>query len=232
MQQRSAKFLALTLILVTLAFASAANQGILHGIVVDEDGAAVTGLTAVVTQMSGTHPFGESQQLTESGEFVVSPTVGAYLIELLDGEENVVGYRSGINVFPNITTFQLMEVNLPGTCQPNLGYGHGGGMTLSVCGDDLSTANSEAKLTIYNATPNALVFVPVGLSETPTPFKGGTLVPLPWLTLVKLNTSNTGTVELTLPGGENTPLDLVLQVVDPNGPSFRFSNAIEVTLGV
>lgn len=213
------------------ASASSALSGILHGIVTDSAGQPVTGLTALVTQISGTHPFTESQELTSSGEFVVNPAVGAYLIELFQGAE-VVGYRTGINIFPSITTFQLMTVDLPTVCQPNLGYGEAGGMTLSLCGDDLTTAGSFATLEVYNATGNSVVYMAAGLVEAPTPFKGGTLVPVPWLVLAKLPTSSLGTVELAVPGSAGAPVSLVLQVIDPNGPSFRFSNAVLATLGV
>jgi len=183
------------LLAVTTGSTVVAGHGILHGFVVDSSGQPVTELTAVVTHLEGQFPFSESQELTASGEFVVGPTVGSYLVELQDESGTIVAYRTGINIFNNITTFLMFDVDLPSECQTNIGHGHSGGMTLSLCGDDLTTAGGSADLSIYNATPNAFVYMPVGLTAAPVPFEGGTLVPFPWLTLLPLPTSNTGTVE-------------------------------------
>ena len=226
------KFVSLGLLLLaTTGFASSAGTGILHGFVVDENGAPVTNLTAVVTHLEGQWPFSGSQALTAGGEFVLGPTVGSYLIELQDESGEVVDYRTGVNIFNNITTFLFFDVEEPTLCQPNLGFGTSGGMTLTMCGDDLTTADSSATVSVYNATPSSVVFAPVGIVNAPTPLMGGTIVPFPWLTLVALTADTGGQIELVVPGSAGAPVTLFVQVIDTNGPTFRFSNTISVDIG-
>ncbi len=225
------KLSCLALLCTSLGFAPAAGTGILHGFVVDGAGQPVTDLTAVVTHLEGQFPFSGSQDLTATGEFVLDPTVGSYLVELQDETGEVVDYRTGVNIFNDITTFLFFTVDDPELCQTNLGFGSAGGMTLTLCGDDLTSADSLATLSVYNATPSGTVFMPIGLTNAPTPFKGGTLVPVPWLVLAPLTADTGGVSELAVAGAVGTPISLYLQVVDANGPSFRFSNAIEAVIG-
>ncbi len=222
----------LLLLLSTPAFANAAGSGILHGFVTDSNGAPVTNLTAVVTHLEGAFPFSGSQALTASGEFVLQPPIGAYLIELENGAGDVVDYRTGINIFDDITTFLLFTVDQPTVCQTNLGAGSAGGMTLTVCGDALTTPGSSATLNVYNATPGQVVFAPIGVTNAPTPFKGGTLVPLPWTILLPLSADTFGRISLPVPGSAGAPTPVYMQVIDANGDSFRFSNAVELVIGV
>jgi hypothetical protein len=77
-----------------------------------------------------------------------------------------------------------------------------------------------------------LVFVAAGLTEAPTAFKGGTLVPVPILLLLPLATGPTGTAHATVPGGGG-PLSIDLQAVfaDATLPGgFGLSNAVRVDL--
>ncbi len=222
----------LALLLTTPGSSFAAGNGILHGVVTNGAGQPVTGLTAVVTHLSGQFPFSESQELTAGGEFVVNPTVGSYLVELRDGDENVVAYRHGMNIFNNITTFVFFTTEGTGSCQQNLGFASPSGLSLSLCGDDLTTAGSSATLDVFNAITSSTVYLAIGLDNDPTPFKGGTLVPFPWLTLLPLGSDIFGRVSLTAPGGTTTPVTLYMQVIDPNTPAFRFSNGIEVQIGL
>ncbi len=220
------------IVMSTTGFAPSAGSGILHGFVKDSTGAPVTDLTAVVTHLGGQFPFSGSQGLSSGGEFVLQPTVGNYLIELVNDAGEVVDYRTGINIFNNITTFQFFELDQPTLCQTNLGFGQAGGMTLTVCGDDLTLAGSLATLSVYNATPSSLVFAPVGLVNSPIPLMGGTLVPFPWLNLFPLSSDTGGRVELSIPGAAGVQVKAYIQVVDTNGASFRFSNAVEVDIGL
>lgn len=233
MTKLTCRFLAQGLLLfASTGLSSSAGSGILHGIVVDGSGAPVTNLTAVVKHLEGQFPFSGSQALTGSGEFVLNPTVGSFLVELVDESGEVVDYRTGINIFNNITTFLLFTVDQPTLCQTNLGFGTSGGMTLTACGDDLTTAGSSATLNVYNATGSSVVFAPVGLINAPTPLEGGVLVPFPWVTIVPLGTDIFGRVQLSIPGSASPPVSVFIQVVDTNGPSYRFSNAIEVDIGL
>lgn len=117
------------------------------------------------------------------------------------------------------------------TCQTDLGYGGPGTMTLSVCGGDLTQAGAEATLTLTGATPSSTVFLPVGLMAAPTPFRGGTLVPVPWARLVPLATNAAGDLSLTVPGSGGPPVPVYIQVIDPVGGNYDFSNALELLLG-
>ncbi len=226
------RFLVLLLLGTTAGFVPLAGSGILHGFVTDSSGQPVTTLTAVVTQLSGPASFSATQAVSATGEFVIDPPIGDYLVELQDTAGQVVDYRTGVNIFNDITTFLFFKVDLPTHCQQNLGFGAPGGMTLTLCGDDLTSANSSASLAIHNVTPNSVVFLPIGLTADPTPFGGGTLVPLPLLTVVTLSTDNDFTLELPVSGGGATPVTFFMQVLDPTGPGFRFSNAIEAVIGI
>jgi len=117
------------------------------------------------------------------------------------------------------------------TCQADLGYASPGGPTLSICGGDLTAAGGAAMLTLSGATPSAPVFLPVGLAASPTPFKGGTLVPVPWLAMYGLSTGVDGTVHVPITGGSGPAVTLVLQAIDASA-AFRTSNAISLVLGI
>ena len=231
MKRTLSGLLLLLLLSTATGFVILAGGGILHGFVSDGAGQPVTGLTAVVTHQEGSFPFSGSQALTLGGEFVLDPPVGSYLVELEDGAGQVVDYRQGVNIFDDITTFQFFEVDLPTHCQENLGHGTTGGMTLTLCGDDLTTAGSSADLTVYNGTPSSVVFMPISLGNNPTSFGGGTLVPLPLLTVVPVTTNTFGTATLPVPGGAGASVTLYLQVLDDHGTGYRFSNAVEAVLG-
>ena len=58
------------------------------------------------------------------------------------------------------------------------------------------TTGSAGTLTLTGAKPSAAAFLFTSLAATPTPFKGGTLVPLPVLLGLPLGTSPGGQVAL------------------------------------
>jgi hypothetical protein len=57
-------------------------------------------------------------------------------------------------------------------------------------------AGSSGALTLTDAAPSALALMFVSVASTPTPFKGGTLVPLPPLLTLALPTDSLGSVLL------------------------------------
>ncbi len=69
------------------------------------------------------------------------------------------------------------------------------------------TSGSAGSLDLTNAAPSAIASLFVGLTDSPVPFKGGTLHPVPILTSITLTTSGSGTISLPfiwpagIPGG-------------------------------
>jgi hypothetical protein len=116
-------------------------------------------------------------------------------------------------------------------CEPDLGFQGPGLSYLYVCGD-LSTGG-----TFYVQLLNTTSFTPVllvaGLNNSPTPFKGGLLVPVPVGFAQFLVSDAAGEFLIgNLPGG-NGPVTLYVQCASvdggqPNGVSL--SNAVQVNL--
>jgi len=113
-------------------------------------------------------------------------------------------------------------------CQPDLGFSGPGTAALSLCGDMLASGGT-ADLALTGAPPNAPLWYVVGLANNPTPFKGGQLVPVPWLALIAAAADPNGDHQIaTIPGGSG-PFTLYIQAVisDPSQPqNFALSNAL------
>jgi hypothetical protein len=124
-----------------------------------------------------------------------------------------------------------ITLELAGVCQPDLGFAGPGPVHLQVCGEPLATGG-EALLSLAGAPPFAPVFLVAGLSLTPTPFKGGTLVPVPFLVAVPLAADAFGALAVPVPGGGG-PLTVYVQAVVPDASQphgFALSNAVQVEL--
>lgn len=118
------------------------------------------------------------------------------------------------------------------TCQTDLGFGGPGAATLSLCGDELSSGGL-ANLSLTGAAANAPVALFVGLAQNPTPFKGGTLVPVPILLTLSFSTNGDGELTLPVPGGSG-PFTAVLQAAISDGSQIKgvaLSNAVEAVFG-
>lgn len=116
-------------------------------------------------------------------------------------------------------------------CQEDLGFGGPGAVQLAVCGETLQSGGS-ATLALSGAPPFAPMLLFAGLSLGPTPFKGGTLVPVPILLGIPLSASASGGLTLNVPGGGGFA-SIVLQaaVVDPAQPAgVALSNAVRLEL--
>jgi len=116
----------------------------------------------------------------------------------------------------------------------NLEHGLAGanGASLLWADGPLSPGSSNT-LTLENGSPSALSLLFVGLTESATPFKGGTLVPVPIALQVPLFTQPGGDLSLgfTLPPGL-TGVDLYLQLAmtDAGAPlGVALSNAVRAT---
>jgi subtilase family serine protease len=105
----------------------------------------------------------------------------------------------------------------------NLGSGLAGtsGVPSLVGSGTLATGSSNS-LALAAAKPSSFAVLFVSFSSTPTPFKGGTLLPVPWLTTVSLATSPAGAITLpfTWPAGPPSGFAVYFQyaVQDAAGP--------------
>ncbi|RKY16900.1 MAG: hypothetical protein DRQ55_17010 [Planctomycetota bacterium] len=115
--------------------------------------------------------------------------------------------------------------------QVDLGFGGPGNVNLSVIGDDLTEDDSVARYQVTGAGASATVFNVLGLSSTPTPFKGGTLVPIPVLQILPTLADGNGTIAFNVRGGSASPVSVFAQSVWDNGSNFEFSNAVEIVIG-
>lgn len=123
---------------------------------------------------------------------------------------------------------QVFRLVCEDSCQSDLGFGGPGDLSLSICGPALATGASN-DVTVSNAAPFGQVFLALGLTNTPTPFKGGTLVTVPLATTLAFTADGSGTVAFPIAGG-NGPLSIFVQAVAPDGSQlngFEISNAVE-----
>jgi hypothetical protein len=133
---------------------------------------------------------------------------------------------SGTNYWQNETN-PIQE-----TCQTDMGFGGPGNMELSMCGDDLTTASSLSTMQLSGGAPLQPIFLMVSLSANPTPFKSGTLVPVPVLAIVTgFSTDGSGNFSSPVPGGAASPTHVYLQAIIKNGAAFEISNALDVLMG-
>ena len=98
---------------------------------------------------------------------------------------------------------------------------------------DLSGGSANA-VNLGRAAPSATAGLFLALSSTPVPFKGGTLVPVPFLTPSILTTSGTGTISLpfVMPAGVPAGVELFVQFAIQDGAAVAgvsLSNAIKGT---
>jgi len=117
-------------------------------------------------------------------------------------------------------------------CQTDIGFGGPGDAVFSICGEPLDTGNT-ATLALEQAAPSSLAVLFLSLAENPTPFKGGTLVTIPFAVSVSLVTDPTGAIALPVPGGGG-PATLYgqLAISDPSQPNgVAISNALEIVFG-
>lgn len=115
-------------------------------------------------------------------------------------------------------------------CQVDLGNGGPGSAFLEICGGNLSTGTT-ADLNLTGAPANTTAWLVIGSSNTPTPFKGGTLVPVPVLDAIAVNTDGAGNFAITgIPGGGGPATFYVQFVIVDGGQTLGFglSNAVQV----
>lgn len=97
-------------------------------------------------------------------------------------------------------------------CQANLGFGGPGPAVLSICGGNLSSGTT-ADLWVSQAKANQPGLLVASLTQTPTNFLGGTLIPLPLTIQISIGTNALGQVHIPgVPGGSG-PLSLYMQYI-------------------
>jgi hypothetical protein len=119
----------------------------------------------------------------------------------------------------------------PELCQPDLGHAGPGAVSLAVCGEPLGSGQS-AELAIAGAPAAAPMLLLVGASALPTPFKGGTLLPVPALLGIPLVADARGGRSLVVAGGGG-PVGVVLQAIVADATQvagIALSNAVQVDL--
>jgi hypothetical protein len=113
-------------------------------------------------------------------------------------------------------------------CQQDIGFGGPGNMAITLCGGDLSTGN-DATLEVTGAPASGTVFLLAALQSNPTPFKGGTLVPIPFDLLISVSADGSGGASLPIVGGGG-PLTVYVQAAAQDGGQtfgYAMSNALE-----
>lgn len=120
-------------------------------------------------------------------------------------------------------------------CQTDLGFAGAGTLTLDVCGDDLTTANSTAAFQLTGGPSNSIVLIGIGFAANPYLITATEyLVPLePLAALVQaFSTDAQGELHVQLFGGSNAPPSTwVFQAATFDGATFDLSNAVEVVVG-
>ena len=181
------------------------------------------------TQVDQVGPTGPD---VEGGWFFRQTTVGDHLTPTANVQIRFIAADEGDGsiVEAMIDDFSVTRLLCdPGTvCATDLGFGGPGTMSLSVCGEPLATGNT-ADMEITGAPSGALVFILGGLFNSPTPFAGGQLVPIPILLQLVRVADGAGNVSLTIPGGGG-PLTAYVQAAaeDPLVfGGFAISNAVQ-----
>lgn len=145
--------------------------------------------------------------------------------------DGIAGVSSGGGLAPDFIEADLTGASGCGTvCQADLGLAGPGATTLSICGGDLS-GGTNADLLLTGAEAGGTAWLVLSLSNDPTPFKGGQLVPVPVLLIQAHAVSGAGQVSVPgIPGG-NGPLTVYAQMVSTDSGQtlgYGFSNALQV----
>ena len=116
----------------------------------------------------------------------------------------------------------------------DLGFGKVGGNglvpTLSACGD-LALGGSGGTFELVDAPPVTSTLLFLSLSSSPTPFKGGMLVPVPPAAAIPIPTSASGAISIAFPAPA-LPFTLYAQyaLIDPGATlGVGLSNAVSIS---
>jgi choice-of-anchor B domain-containing protein len=140
--------------------------------------------------------------------------------------------NSGSIVEAAIDDFEVVRYGCDPVCQTDLGFGGPGNAQFSICGASLDSGNL-ATLLLDQAPPNAPAILFIGLASTPTPFKGGQLVPFPALIDITFATNGAGQLSFPVAGGGG-PVTVYAQFAMPDAGQVlgvALSNALEIVVG-
>lgn len=115
------------------------------------------------------------------------------------------------------------------TCQTDVGFGGPGSVTIAMCGEPLA-AGRASTLSLAGAPAQAPLWLALSLAATPTPFKGGQLVPIPLLVLLPAAADASGELQLAVPGGGGPGFVYLQAIVQDAGQpaGFALSNALQL----
>lgn len=154
-------------------------------------------------------------------------------------DEDLDGYEDGWDNCPTTANPDQLDGDDDGlgdacvTCQPDIGFGGPGNLVISVCGQPLCTGYAP-KFLLTGGKPNAVGLLFAGLVNNPLPFKGGQIVPTPWLFTPPIQVDTSGRLQFPLPGGAAGAgsVDIYMQVALADRDQVMdaaISNALKVT---
>ena len=117
-------------------------------------------------------------------------------------------------------------------CQTDIGFGGPGDALLEICGGDLSSGTT-ADLTLTNGYNFGQAFIQVSLSNNPTSFMGGLLVPVPGVSIGPISMDNAGSLVVpNIQGGGVAVwyVQVFHQDFDQPSPFVGLSNAVRVQM--
>jgi hypothetical protein len=117
-------------------------------------------------------------------------------------------------------------------CQQDLGFGGPGVGVAQMCGGDLHTGTT-ADLMASGLPPSTVAFLLAGFAYQPTPFAGGTLIPMPPVLFESYVADERGRVLLEDLDGGCGPSTIFAQFawLDPAQPGgFGISNALQIAM--
>ena len=154
-------------------------------------------------------------------------------------DEDLDGFEDGWDNCPTTSNPEQLDFDNDGlgdacvTCQPDIGFGGPGNLVISVCGQPLCS-DYAPNFQLTGGKPNAVGLLFAGLINSPLPFKGGQIVPTPWLFTPAIQVDASGRLQFPLPGGAMGAgsIDLYMQVALADSDQIMgaaISNALKVT---
>jgi len=160
-----------------------------------------------------------------------------YYSELGDCNGNNV--HDGVDL-QNGTSMDANSNAIPDECEScQVDLGNGAGITLSLCGDELTRGESLATLDLQNGPPNSTVFLVLSVGQLIPPFAltgGGALVPdpgaIPAFVFNGYATDAQGRMTSTWSGGSQNVARIYAQAAMINGANLSISNALAIDIGL
>ena len=146
---------------------------------------------------------------------------------------NDAGRIVGTGTLAGVSRPYLLVPADPLVCQEDIGFGGPGSASFTLCGDGLDSGQTS-DVQLAGATPFATSWLVLGGTLAPTPFKGGQIVPVPYLVATPVPLDNTGGFVIGAVPGGNGPFTVYGQALYPDPTQLKgwgFSNALEIVFG-